>query len=320
MAYLALGTDIAGSVRIPASCCGVVALKPTFGMIPRVPSGNAFTLWMPGPIARTAADVALAMKVLAGPDPRDRFSYPAVPAASWDVTKKPEKPRILWSPSLTGCPVDGQVEKLCHDAARALAKATGGVLTESKEPLIPRDEAKKLKGALEVAFAAGSLAELRYYGKLPDRDAFKKAKDKLSPSFVQFVGPAWDIELYPYMLAQAAITEFCEGRGARLFAEHDIVVTPTLAVPPFEKSLDFGPDAIGGEKISPHLEWTFTWPYNLTGDPAVSVPCGLTKAGLPVGLQLAAPRGHDGLLLRAAAVVEKEVGWEGKHPPLKAGN
>jgi amidase/aspartyl-tRNA(Asn)/glutamyl-tRNA(Gln) amidotransferase subunit A len=318
LAYLALGTDIAGSVRIPASCCGVVALKPTFGLVPRVPAGNAFTLWVAGPLARTVGDVALAMSVLAGPDPRDRFSYPALPGDTWDVTKKPVKPRILWCPSPAGTPVDHEVEDLCLTAVRGLREATGGHLTEQKE-LMPRKEAKELLEYLTTVFAAGSLGELRYYSPHKDRKGFAAAMGRLSPSYAAFVAPAWGITLDEYQHAEAGITKFCETRGAALFAGHDLVAMPTLAVPPFDKKIDLGPNAINGVAIDPHLEWLFTWPFNLTGDPAVSVPCGLTKAGLPVGLQLAAPRGQDGLVLRAAAVVEDAVKWEGKRPTFKAG-
>lgn len=316
MAYLAMGTDIAGSVRTPASCCGVVGLKATFGMIPRAPSGNAFTLWVSGPIGRTVADVALAMSVLAGPDPRDRFCVPFVPPGTWDVAKKPERPRILWCPTPTGCPVNDEVAKLCLDAVRALAKETGGKLEERDAPLIPKAEALVLLEQLAVLFAAGSLGEFLDYSPYKTRRAFDRVRDRLSPSFAAFVEPAWGTTLTEYAAAQSAVTKFCETRGAAMFAEHDIVATPTIPVPPFDKSLDRGPKQIEGVPIDDHLEWHQTWPYNLTGDPAVSVPCGLTKAGLPVGLQLAARRGGDGLILRAAAVVEDAVGWRKQRPKL----
>jgi Asp-tRNA(Asn)/Glu-tRNA(Gln) amidotransferase A subunit family amidase len=259
------------------------------------------------------------MKVLAGPDQRDRFAYPAVPADTWDVAKKPEKPRILWCATPTGSPVDDEVAGLCLDAVRALAKATGGTLTVQKEPLIPRKRAKALVDQLVVAFAAGSLGELRAYTDCKDRKAFDKAKELMSPSYVKFVEPAWETTLDQFGAAQASITEFCETDGAAMFAGHDVVATPTIAVPPFDKKLDLGPNAVGAAPIDEYLEWLFTWPYNLTGDPAVSVPCGLTGKGLPVGLQLAAPRGRDGLLLRAAAVVEGAVGWRDKRPTFRAG-
>ena len=316
MAYLAMGTDIAGSVRTPAACCGVVGLKPTFGMIPRVPSGNAFSLWVSGPIGRTAADVALAMSVLAGADQRDRFSLARVPPDTWDVSKKPARPRVLWCPTPTGCPVDDEVAKLCLDAVRALAKDTGGTLTEQEKPLSPKGEALHLLEQLLVLFAAGSLAEFLEYTPYKTRRAFNKVRDRLSPSYANFVGPAWDTTLHEYAAAQAAVTKFCETRGAATFAEHDIVATPTIPVPPFDKTLDRGPNQLGGVPIDDHLEWHQTWPYNLTGDPAVSVPCGLTRKGLPVGLQLAARRGQDGLVLRAAAVVEAAVGWRKERPKL----
>jgi Asp-tRNA(Asn)/Glu-tRNA(Gln) amidotransferase A subunit family amidase len=109
MAYLALGTDIAGSVRIPASCCGIVGLKPSFGGIPRVPGYNAFvTQWSIGPLARTVADTALALRVLAGPDDRDPFSLPALSQDDLSLGASLRGLRVIFRPCPTGVPVDGK--------------------------------------------------------------------------------------------------------------------------------------------------------------------------------------------------------------------
>jgi aspartyl-tRNA(Asn)/glutamyl-tRNA(Gln) amidotransferase subunit A len=259
------------------------------------------------------ADAALVMSVLAGPDQRDRFSLPSLPDDIWDLKKKqPSPPRLSWCAAPTGTPVDPEVAELCLRAAQLLAKETGGRLTEHKGPLIPRDEAKGLLKHLTVAFAVGALGEFRAYTAHRDRKAFDKVKPDLSPSFVRLVEPAWGTTLDEYAAAQAENTSFSEGRGAALFDRHDLILTPTIAVPPFDKTLDCGPETINGERIGDHLEWHLSWPFNLTGDPAVSVPCGWTRAGLPVGLQIAGRRGQDGLVLRAAAAVEKLV----KRPPL----
>jgi Asp-tRNA(Asn)/Glu-tRNA(Gln) amidotransferase A subunit family amidase len=254
------------------------------------------------------------MEVLAGPDPRDRFSLPHLPPDLWEVCKKLGAPRMVWSARPTGGPVDPEVESIGLAAARRLARAAGTRLAEPKDPLIPRAEAKDLLKHLEVVFAAGALGEFVTYTPHNDRKAFDKVKPDLSPSFVRLVEPAWGTTLAAYAAAQAGITAFCEGRGARLFDGYDLVVTPTICVPPFDKTLDRGPGEVGGEPIDDHLEWHLSWPFNLTGDPAVSVPCGWTKAGLPVGLQIAARRGQDGLVLRAAAAVEREA----TRPPLPA--
>jgi Asp-tRNA(Asn)/Glu-tRNA(Gln) amidotransferase A subunit family amidase len=128
--------------------------------------------------------------------------------------------------------------------------------------------------------------------------------DQLSPSFVRMAWTAAATPLPEYLRAQAAITSFCEGRAAEAFADCDLIACPTLSVPPFSKDLEWGPAEVNGEAIDTRLGWAFTWPFNLTGEPAVSVPCAWTDDGLPIGLQLVGRRGQDGLVLRAAAAVE----------------
>jgi Asp-tRNA(Asn)/Glu-tRNA(Gln) amidotransferase A subunit family amidase len=100
------------------------------------------------------------------------------------------------------------------------------------------------------------------------------------------------------------VTEFLERSAPDLWKDCDVLATPTLAVPPFSTGLPMGPDRLADEKIDPQVGWTFTWPFNLTGQPAVSIPCGWTNDGLPLGLQLAGRRGADGLVLRVAAAIE----------------
>jgi aspartyl-tRNA(Asn)/glutamyl-tRNA(Gln) amidotransferase subunit A len=93
-----------------------------------------------------------------------------------------------------------------------------------------------------------------------------------------------------------------------------VLATPTLAVPPFSTKLPLGPERVLGEKVDPQVGWTFTWPFNLTGQPAVSIPCGWTKEGLPLGLQLVGRRGADGLVLRVAAAIEALAPWSDRRP------
>jgi Asp-tRNA(Asn)/Glu-tRNA(Gln) amidotransferase A subunit family amidase len=107
-----------------------------------------------------------------------------------------------------------------------------------------------------------------------------------------------------YLEAQAQVTTFLEQSASGLWEDCDVLATPTLAVPPFSTKLPLGPDRLAGEPIDPQLGWAFTWPFNLTGQPAVSIPCGWTKDGLPLGLQLVGRRGADGLVLRVAAALE----------------
>jgi Asp-tRNA(Asn)/Glu-tRNA(Gln) amidotransferase A subunit family amidase len=154
LAYLALGTDIAGSVRIPASCCGIVGLKPSFGRIPRVPGYNAFvTQWYIGPLARTVADTALALRVLAGPDDRDPFSLPALGEDDLSLGGDLRGLRLTFCPRPTGVPVESGVAQAAETTARLLEKRCVKVVLR-KDPLsrAPLD-------ALVVIFRAVSLSD-----------------------------------------------------------------------------------------------------------------------------------------------------------------
>jgi aspartyl-tRNA(Asn)/glutamyl-tRNA(Gln) amidotransferase subunit A len=117
-----------------------------------------------------------------------------------------------------------------------------------------------------------------------------------------------------YLLAQVQVTTFLEQSAPAYWKDCDVLATPTIAVPPFSTGLALGPDRVDGEKIDPHLDWAFTWPFNLTGQPAVSIPCGWTKGGLPLGLQLVGRRGADGLVLRVAAAIEAQAPWSDRRP------
>jgi Asp-tRNA(Asn)/Glu-tRNA(Gln) amidotransferase A subunit family amidase len=305
MAYLALGTDIAGSVRIPASCCGVVGLKASLGRIPRVPGGNAFvTQWGIGPLARTVADTALALRVLAGPDDRDPFSLPALGDKDLSLEGDLRDLRVTFCPRPTGAPVEAEVAEAAEKTARLLEKrCLKFVLRKEPLPRAPLD-------ALVVIFRTVSLAD----AGIKDEADFKKKRHLLTDTFADFVEPGLKLTLGDYFAAQAKVTTFLEESAPTFWKDCDILATPTIAVPPFSTELPLGPDRVAGEKIDPHLGWIFTWPFNLTGQPAISIPCGWTDDGLPLGLQLAGRRGADGLVLRVAAAIEKEAPWSGRRP------
>jgi Asp-tRNA(Asn)/Glu-tRNA(Gln) amidotransferase A subunit family amidase len=307
MAYLALGTDIAGSVRIPASCCGIVGLKASFGRIPRVPADNAFvTQWYIGPLARTVADTALALRVLAGPDDRDPFSLPGLSDKDLSVKGDLRGLRVTFCPRPTGTPVEGEVAEAAEKTARLLEKRGMKVLVR-KEPL-PRAPLD----ALVVIFRAVALAD----AGIKDSADFKKQRDLMTDTFAAFVEPALKLSLGEYLAAQEKVTTFLEESAPTYWKDCDVLATPTLAVPPFSTKLPLGPDRILGEKVDPQMGWAFTWPFNLTGQPAVSIPCGWTKDGLPLGLQLVGRRGADGLVLSVAAAIEAQAPWSDRRPAL----
>jgi Asp-tRNA(Asn)/Glu-tRNA(Gln) amidotransferase A subunit family amidase len=305
LAYLALGTDIAGSVRIPASCCGIVGLKPSFGRIPRVPGYNAFvTQWSIGPLARTVADTALALRVLAGPDDRDPFSLPALSKDDLSLEGDLRYLRLTFCPSPTGAPVETEVAQSAEMTARLLERqGVKVVLRKDPLPRAPRD-------ALMVIFRAVSLFD----AGIKDEADFRKKRDLLTDTFAAFVEPGLKLTLGDYLAAQASVTAFLEQSAPDFWKDCDVLATPTLAVPPFSTKLPLGPDRVAGAKIDPHLDWAFTWPFNLTGQPAVSIPCGWTKDGLPLGLQLVGRRGADSLVLRVAATIEAQAPWSDRRP------
>jgi Asp-tRNA(Asn)/Glu-tRNA(Gln) amidotransferase A subunit family amidase len=307
LAYLALGTDIAGSVRIPASCCGIVGLKPSFGRIPRVPGYNAFvTQWYIGPLARTVADAALALRVLAGPDARDPFSLSSPGKDELSLQGDLRGLRLNFYPCPTGIPAETEVMQAAETTARLLDKRGVKVLLR-RDPLpgAPLD-------ALKVIFRAGCLAD----AGIADEADFRTKRDFLTDTFAEFVESGLKLTLRDYLESQARVTTFLERSAPDYWNDCDVLATPTLAVPPFSTKLPMGPDHIAGEEVDPQVGWTFTWPFNLTGQPAVSIPCGWTKDGLPLGLQLVGRRGADGLILRVAAGIEEQAPWSDRRPKL----
>jgi Asp-tRNA(Asn)/Glu-tRNA(Gln) amidotransferase A subunit family amidase len=305
MAYLALGTDIAGSIRIPASCCGVVGLKASFGRIPRVPAGNAFvTQWYIGPLARTISDAALALRVLAGPDDRDPFSLPALGANELSLEGDLRGLQVTFCPRPTGTPVEAEVAEAAEKTTLLLEKR-GVKVDLRKEPL---PEAPL--GALRVIFRTAALADAGIKGEAD----FKDKRDLLTDTFAVFVEPGLKLTLGEYLAAQEKVTTFLEESAPKYWKDCDVLATPTLAVPPFSTELPWGPEQVRGENVDPQMGWAFTWPFNLTGQPAISIPCGWTKERLPLGLQLVGRRGADGLVLRVAAAIEALAPWSDRRP------
>jgi Asp-tRNA(Asn)/Glu-tRNA(Gln) amidotransferase A subunit family amidase len=317
LAYLALGTDIGGSVRIPASCCGVVGHKPSLGRVPRVPVGNLFnTAWTAGPIARTVADCALGLQVISGPDLRDPFSIPPFAPGELALDGDLSGLRIGWTPSPTGAPV----EPVVADAGR---KTLGlleshGVRVEDREEKLPIPHGalrSLLAGDVLLVFVLAEMhSPLRSF--LLRVTSWFSRRYRFSPSFAPLARRGYHTPLWRYIAAQKEMTDFVEKAVWALFGECDLLATPTIALPPFPHPGvgALGPAQVAGRSIDRHVEWMFTWPFNLSGQPAVSVPCGWTAEGLPIGLQLVGRRCQDGLVLRVAAAIEGLQPWAGRRP------
>ena len=301
MGPLAIGSDGGGSIRIPSSFCGVFGFKPSFG---RVPEHGSFPGWETlvhtGPITRTVEDAALAMEVIAGRDDRDRFSLPDtglryLPFLSGDL----KGVRIAWSKDLGYATVDPQVLELTEAAVKTFT--TLGSTVEAVSPQV---------GSPENAFL--TMVSARLATVLQDK--MEEWKEQIDPTLVRFIERSKDKSAIEYI--QACFEQLEYWNGIRPFFEkYDLLLTPTVAVPPFELG-SFGPREIAGSRVS-ILGWmAFTFPFNLTGQPAASVPCGWTDDGLPIGLQIVGRRFDDVTVLRAAAAFEQTSPWADKLPPL----
>jgi aspartyl-tRNA(Asn)/glutamyl-tRNA(Gln) amidotransferase subunit A len=199
------------------------------------------------------------------------------------------------------------VAQAAEQAIRLLEKKGVKVVLRTEPlPAAPLD-------ALVTIFRAAAMAD----AGIKDAADFKIQRDLLSDSFAAFIEPGLKLTLHDYLLAQARATAFLEESAPDYWRDCEVLATPTLAVPPFAADLPLGPDRILGETVDPQVGWAFTWPFNLTGEPAVSLPCGWTTDGLPLGLQLAGRRGADGLVLRVAACIEEMISPTYRRSPLE---
>jgi len=302
LAPLALGSDGAGSIRIPSSFCGIFGLKPSFGRVPFYPSpGPAELNASLGPMTRTVGDAALLLDVIAGPDERDRFSLAADRgsfAAALDGTV--QGLRIAWSPDLGHIPVEPGVAKIAMDGAQTFADL--GCVVEAPDLGLP-DPAPILQ-TLYAANQAGS------HGRRPPSELAE-----MDPGLVALIEEGR--RLTAVDLGQMAIARAAYWNAmCRVLERYDLLMTPTISVAPFELGI-VGPRTVAGKPVI-HLGWTLCYPFNLTGQPAATVPCGFTNDGLPVGLQIVGRRFADAMVLRAAAAFEGARPWIHHRPPVKS--
>jgi aspartyl-tRNA(Asn)/glutamyl-tRNA(Gln) amidotransferase subunit A len=298
MGPLAQGGDGAGSIRIPAGFCGVFGYKSSFGLIPQ-PSSNADTLAHGGPLTRTVRDAALFLNVAAGADPRDRFSFSTgldyVTACDGGIAGL----RVAWSPDLGYAQVDPEVREMTARAAAHFADL--GCHVEEANPGLPDPWP-----IADIIWSAGQAA---YY-----LHNYAEVRDLLDPGRLPVIDRGF--ALPATALADAirrridyhtAMCNFMEG--------YDLLLTPALPITAFAADDDF-PAEINGVPQT-YLGWTaFTYPFNLTGQPAATVPCGFASDGLPVSLQIVGRWRDDPTVLRAAAAFEEAQPWRQHRPPL----
>lgn len=296
---VAHGTDGGGSIRIPAAHCALVGFKPTWGRVPAWPNDSAYAaVSTGGPLARTVRDAALLLQVLAQPDARDWNALPHDPR-NWlaEIEDGVAGLRIGVSLDLGKVEAEPEIVAAVQDAAALFA--TLGAKVEPVGPLIA-----PLQRDFGPLWLAGFAARLRQIP--PDR------WDLLDPGFRAAAEEGLGITLPAYEAAHAAKVRL----GAQLqqwHQRHDLLLTPTspVAAPPVETRYNT-PDFPRWTKGAP-----YTLPFNLTGQPAASVPCGLTADGRPIGLQIVGAKYMDALVLRAARAFEEARGFPQPHSALR---
>ncbi|MDX3849177.1 amidase [Streptomyces sp. AK02-01A] len=281
-APLSLGTDGGGSVRIPASFCGIFGLKPTYGRVPLYPSSPFGTLAHGGPMTRDAADAALLLDVISGQDPRDWSQLPPAPPVSDSLTDGVKGLRIAYSPSFGGqVAVRPAVASAVRDAVSRLAEL--GAYIEEADP--------------DIADPVDAFHTLWFSGAARLVEPFGPAqRELLDPGLREICEAGAGYSALDYLAAVDARMELGRRLG-RFHTSYDLLVTPTLPITAFEA----GRETPKGSGLHRWTGWTpFTYPFNLTQQPAATVPCGVDEDGLPIGVQLVAARHADSLVLRAA--------------------
>ncbi|WP_171020373.1 amidase family protein [Cupriavidus sp. 2SB] len=294
MVWLATGNDLGGSLRIPASFCGIVGMRPSVGRVPRPASVMPYDpLWVEGPMARSVADVALMLDAQAHFDMRDPLSWPAPAVPFTQAIAAPRAPaRVAFSTNLGIGKVEAEVAAICRQATLRFADV--GAEVEAAHP--------DFSGAFEAfqTLRANLVAAVR--GPL-----LTEHRARICDEII------WNIEKGLQQTgADVARADRLRGelfqRVAAFFGDYDVLACPTVAVAPFPVAQRF-PTEIDGEPLTSYIDWMYlTFVLTLTGCPAISVPVGLTSDGRPVGLQLVGrPRG-DFDLLAAAHLLEQMCG------------
>ena len=300
---LAIGTDAVGSIRIPSSFCGVFGIKPTFGLVPRSPSffpPSWGSLAHTGPIGRTVADVALMLEVIARYDRRDAVSLP-VGKRQFDARPGSLAGlKIAASPDFGFAAVAPSVRDAFADVVGVLAN-----LDADLSELNPALGTRLLEEVLQPIGFTEQAAAVMY--RTPAELALSE------PEFQAVVARGNSVRGIDYVDALHKRAQL-RGRFLEMFKTVDAIVTPTVAVTAFQAGT-IGVGSIDGQQVDPHLGWSpFSWPINLAGLPAATVPCGFDRDGMPIGFQIIAPWLDEGIIFRIAAAFEQARPWASYWP------
>jgi aspartyl-tRNA(Asn)/glutamyl-tRNA(Gln) amidotransferase subunit A len=295
------GSDGAGSVRMPAHFCGIFGLKPSFGRVPNWPVPSNDQTSHIGPMTRTVADSALMMETISGPHPWDHYSLESPPSP---YVRKLDGAsvkglRVAWSPNLGHARVDPDVAALAEAGAKVFEDMGARVeeVTPSWGPQGPE--------LIRFFWAAH---ELGYQKFLPEW------RNKMDPGLVACIESAANHSAADYVAMRVRKLSYVEAIH-RFFEDYDLLLTPAVSVAAFPA------DRLMPEDWPDHpwdwVQWAeFSYPFNMSHNPAASVPCGFTEKGLPVGLQIVGPRMRDLAVLQASAAFEAASPWADRVPEI----
>jgi amidase len=300
---LAQGSDLGGSLRIPASFCGVVGFRTTPGTIPKYPNYWAWdTFSVPGPMARTASDTALMLSVMGGFHEKDPVSVREdFSSLAEEIEKDYRGKRVAWSPDLGGlCPVEPEVVRICQAAAKKFEEM--GCAVEEAFPDF-QDVLEIIEG-LRILSSVNNYAHLLGVEEGIDNQFFKHFLNLSAKTPVAQVAAAERKRSALWFRVQA------------FFEKYDLLLCPTTSVPAFPADQLF-PPVVAGKSIENRIEsYLLTYAFSMVALPAISIPAGWTQNGLPVGLQIIGKRLSDKTVLRAAATFERIAPWADRRPPI----
>ena len=305
------GTDGGGSIRIPASWCGVYGYKQSFGRVPQVIRPNAFGHDAPftfeGPITRTVEDAALVLNAIAGHDPRDPYSIDDPQDFVAATRRSVCGMKIAWSPDLDVFPVEPAVAEVVAEAVRAFRDA-GAVVEEVKLGIgRSQRELSDLWCRMIIPMNLRTFAAFKAAGT----DLLGEHRRDFPPQYLDWLAKGERLSVSDFYADQEMRSEVYDAVQGVL-DRHDLLVSPTLAclaVPNRADGNTVGPSRVNGEEVNELIGWCLTYPINFTGHPAASIPAGLAEGGLPVGMQIVGRRWADADVLAASAAFERVRPW-----------
>ena len=299
-AWLAHGSDMGGSLRNPASFCGIVGMRPSIGRVAHTPKfAIDRTLGVQGPMARNVEDLALLLDAMSGEHPADPLSLPLLPESFRSAARSRNKPkRVAYSPDLGITPVDPEVVAITRKAAERFAEA-GVVVEEAHPDLREAHECFHVLRAFDFAISKAALLRTK--------------RDLLKPEVIWNIEEGLKLTVEQIERAEAQRVAMT-ARTLEFFETYDLLLAPATIVAPFPVENRYVAEC-AGTKFNNYVEWLgIVYAITLACVPALSLPCGFTASGLPVGLQMIGPPRADAQLLAGARLLEDILGVRGTTP------